>query len=398
MPENAKKTQKVDAQGIRHLGRSDEESVGSAISNAKLSYDDLTEIFGADASFGSRKEFRSSELHDAAKRLTAGVYPIRESKFDKSWASFYIPLKAETPTLLPMHMARYRNADRDEYFVYLPLYFNQIRILRGERHRPGMEGLASEKGMVLYHEPYDKRVETVFQEANRMLKVLTSLQQVKRYVPYEYRKGRIKRRYFSSDEEKFIQPEEAKRIKDEYKAYSKRKLSSERVSLNGYLRVAAICYAGAFKETGNPKELYESHSDFRRAGMLEIKDYDSVKEFSDFVASDVHSGSHPFEIISGARNGIHLFPPTERHHAFTLSSSTEIYAEQFIQALTALMKEGIAVEEGGLDEALRYLSGDTYYRINSDPSAIDWLELDEESKKQIMEHAVWDKLTLARKE
>jgi hypothetical protein len=194
--------------------------------------------------------------------------------------------------------------------------------------------------------------------------------------------------------------EEADRILKSYEEHIKKNLKVEKISLNDYLNVAAICYKTAFgkKIRGlSPLEMYQKFADGRHGGMLDIKDKNSKEEFSNWLKSRIWIGSHPFEIVFSWHNyGIDLFPPSKDIPYFIIRLGNYDYADVFLRMVEALIKNNVPLEASDLDKIIKYVKGETYFRVNEHDEHFFFYSHSREERKEYFKHIIWDELKIPK--
>lgn len=205
-------------------------------------------------------------------------------------------------------------------------------------------------------------------EAIRFIPLLKETENkiIERTYPYDYRQGKIRKKYFYN-KEKLMTETERNEIETAYGKHLEKKLTLGEVSLNDYLNTAAICYRGAFKEKAGgmtPLEMYRSWADNRHFGMLDIEP-DSKKEFMEWLITCGSRGSHPFEIVySHVNAGIHLYPPEDKYPFYRLSIANNHFSEPFIHMVVNLVEHNVPFETYHLEESLNYLTGESVVEVN----------------------------------
>ena len=182
-----------------------------------------------------------------------------------------------------------------------------------------------------------------------------------------------------------------------YRNHLAKNLTVESISLNQYLSVVAICYRAAFGEKTRglkPIDMYLKWADGRHGGMLDIKDWNSEKEFDEWLNGKKIPGSHPFEIIfSFIEKGVCLFPPLKQRNYFTLRCPTYLFADVYVAIVLELIKNDIPFKAPDLENMLDYLTGEKLFDVNSGHPLISlkfWEE--KEYFERYFRHIKWDKL------
>jgi hypothetical protein len=172
-------------------------------------------------------------------------------------------------------------------------------------------------------------------------------------------------------------------------------LSVSAISLDDYLDTAAVCYRSAFKRAKSlsPEQMYRRWADRRDAGMLSVKPRRSAAAFSEWLAHA--SGGHPFEIVfSWIEHGIHLYPPRKEALHYTLALTNYDFAGVFAAMVKALIKEEVAFRASGLEDVLRFLRGESYFRVNEHDDNTFFYVPSMEHRRDYFPHIEWDGLKL----
>lgn len=315
---------------------------------------------------------KNTEIYNLVKELTDKFYPSYKDRYEKRWEDFYLPLKRRGRKIsLPFKIIKYKR----DYFCY---FFNlgSLRISRGSKR-------------------IEKIYKKVFREALRFAQLIkkTSGEIVKKTVPYDLRTGRIKGRYIFN---KILPLEEKEKIKRDYNNFLKKDIKLKGCSLNEYLKVASICYKAAYAKKVvdlSPLQMYKKFADGRDGGMISIKNWASKKKFLEWYKSSKWAGSHPFEIVfSWHRHGIYLYPPHFYNNwRFGLRVINYTYAEDFIKMVKALIKRRIPFIAYDLEKVLDYLTGETYFTVNTHSDNFFFYIPSAEHKKRYFKYIEWDK-------
>lgn len=342
----------------------------------KIRYVEVSHYFD----LSSQKEIKSDELYLKIEELTQKAYPSFKDKFDTKWEDVYLPMKRKGRLLsLPFSIGLYESV----YYVF----FHGFR---------GFGCLAVSKGNDKY---YDERYCLFIEESVRFIPVLKEygVKLIERTFPYDLREGKIKGKYTTDN---VMSEKKRKGIETAYKKHIEKKLTVSEISLNDYLETAAICYRAANKKETRqltPLEMYKKWADSRHGGMLDIKDPDSKEEYTEWRHSGKWAGQHPFEIVySFFGLGVHLHPPGKHRSSFSLSNSNELLVEVFVCMAEALMKHNIPFEASRLDEALDYLTGESYLRVNQVGLDSFCYEPSRENRKKYFPHILWDEIKIVK--
>lgn len=343
-----------------------------------------------------RIDISSSELFELAKRLSEIVYPsVTYGNNDIRWLNLYLPVTPDIPlepakdvALIPFSLVFQKFIGGGErYIISLPLVLisqnsidkNKYYILRKN------VTITLRKGEERTDEIYKLMLEETANFLNRMKNSDIKLEN---YVPYLFRKGKVKRKYVVQPQ---ISEDEARQILELYEKRNKGEIYP--ISLEDYLKVAGICLRAIFPGDAHLsyRELYEKYSDFRRAGILEIDPKDK-NAFKNWYESEEWEGSHPFEIVAGFKTiGIVLYPPTKEKKRFVIYVGSEIYYLHYLKAIEALVKEKIPFDASQIEEIIDYLAGETYISVN-EKDGIECCKGDEE----FLKYVEWDELKLPK--
>jgi hypothetical protein len=291
---------------------------------------------------GAKKQIKDSRLYKEVIALTRRAYPSQAHKHDKRWLDFYLPLKRRGYFILvPMGIVL-----NDKRFFLYP-YHSEIEVCEGGEKNEFYRGLIEQT-----------------LEFSRIIKKDPGI--VTKAIPYDMRTGRILGKYVM---EELLPAGKKKEILMLYREHMKRRKSLHSISLNDYLDTAAICYRAAFgdKTFGmTAEQMYLAWADGRACGMIEIKDKDSKQAFSRWLSSAWTCGGHPFEIVRGHSGlGIHLVPPSPYKSHYVLKVSSNEYGWYYLDMARALIQNKITFEAFPLDRILDYLSGESYFTVNT---------------------------------
>lgn len=328
------------------------------------SYYDL-EYHLSSNTFGYLKLY-NDELYTLVKKLTDMAYPTEESRYDKKWLDFYVPLRRKSEIIVtPLSIVLYK----DKFFLHL-FPFHNLEIGEGR-----------EKIEKFYLELISQTI-----KFSKILKDAPDI--IEKLLPYDLRRGKVLGKYILK---KTLPSKKKRKILEMYKAYTKRMKRIYEISLEDYLNVASVCYKAVFgkKTEGLTKEeMYRRWADGRDCGMLEIKNKKSKEEFKEWLKFKSSCGGHPFEIVFGwFEHGIHLFPPTENEPFFKLRLGNYKYADMFLKMTLALMRKKIPFKASNLKDVLDYLVGETYFAVNYYDKHSIFYDGDEE----LFKHIEWEK-------
>jgi len=307
---------------------------------------------------------RDGKLYEAVKALTEKAYPSEESKYEKRWCDFYVPLKRRDYFILfPLTIILYNKR------FFLSFSQSQIEVCNGKER----------------NEFYLDLIQQTM-EFSGILKNDPSI--IAQWLPYDIRTGRVPGQYVL---EKLLPAENKEQILRLYKRHIEKEEGLHGISLDNYLNTAAICYRAAFgnKTKGlTAEEMYRKWADSRDCGMLKIKNKKSKEDFGRWLDNESHCGGHPFEIIfSWLEDGIHLYPPYKDNPYFTLSVTNYMYSMSFLEMVKALIRNNISFKAHDLEGVLDYLSGECYFTVNAfDKHYISYSPAD----KKLLKHIEWD--------
>lgn len=321
--------------------------------------------------FGEKK-IKNDPAYRAIEKLTKLAKPTSETKFDMVWENFYLPVRRSGRVIsVPFRIMKYKH----DFYVHFR-FMGGLKISRGE------EKIEKEYG--------------VFEEVMRFIPIVKSTKGkiIKETVPYDFRLGKIKGRYVMNK----VMPEKEKtRLLKSYDRHLKKNLIVSEISLNDYLKTAAVCYKGAYREAKKLSlpEMYKKWADGRHGGMLDIRDLNGKDEFTKWYKSGEWSGSHPFEIVfSWHRHGIHIYPPGYGSSHYSLKVTDYAYARDFIKMVKALIKEEIPFQSLDFDDVLSFLTGEKYFTVN-DHDELSFMYIpSREYKNLYFKHIEWEDLQL----
>jgi len=323
------------------------------------------------------KPIANDLLYSAVERLVSGFRPTSPytTELDKRWLDLFLPvMDGKNRICLPFGVVRYKGV----YFVHF-----------------GRLGRFSIKGG-------DESCSSIYfsmLETAESYKHINDVKELEKRVPLWLRKGKIVRKYLIERSE-LLDEGAAKELLKRYEEHKSRDLKSDPICLDRYLEVAAICYRAIYGENGAaPQTLYETYADGRHGGMLEIKGRNSVKQFNEWLQSTERHGTHPFEIVAGARmHGIELDPPgllMGEGRKFLLTCD-DPYWKDYLEVLNALIDANIPFEAPHLLRVLKYATGESCYTVNAiSEHSVDYGDL--VGNAQAVEHIKWDKLKVLKR-
>ena len=221
--------------------------------------------------------------------------------------------------------------------------------------------------------------------------------QILQNIPFEYRKGKIKRSnlwmacpeikknyfkyYKKRDIKKFLKTFDSKEIVGTPIPYMTARIFYEACAViyksigrkNRYQSYPYTANEDEKSHYGNveqtPKEMYYSNADGRDNGLLNVPmdDPQAFEEWSNKKGPYYEfNGSHPWEIIPSfsVMFSMHLYPEkNEEGYYFYLSGSTELRMPDTIVAANALVDTGYPVSISCYDEISNCLRGEDYVSI-----------------------------------
>jgi len=325
-------------------------------------------------------DLNNDALYEKVKELTALAEPYFHDRWDTTWKFFYLPMK------------------RNGRMICSPFLIN---LHRGKSYTISFYGFTNGLGYHAVEKGNDVVPDYYFQMLDETLRFIPLIKEygdplIERIFPFDWRTGLIKRKYTNPGT--LMSAEEAEKIKAAYQKHLDKKLKVTEISLNDYLNTAAICYHAAFESEIKrinkelpPKELIKYWADNRHGGMWFLEDPDSNEEYTGWLKSDEWNGAHPFEIVYSTPHGIYLYPP-EADDFFRLSVADPYYNGEFVKMATALMEHNIPFETRGLDEALKYLTGDNDMEVNTGSMRNPTFkyETSKLNRKLFLPHIRWD--------
>lgn len=367
------------------------------IGNMKIKIAEITRLFSPSFSFTKAYkhlrlygavDFNNDALYAKTAELASKAEPSFDDSWDTKWRYFYLPMK------------------RKGRLICSPFSLN---LHRGKSYSFCFYGFTSGMGYLGVEKGNDDVPDYCFEFIDETIRFIPMLkkygnQLIERTFPYDWRSGKIKRKYTRPAHE-LVSMEESEQIKAAYQKHLEKKLTVSEISLNDYLNTAAICYRAAFEEDIKridkeltPRDLIKRWADQRHGGMLFIEDPDSKKEYMEWLFSDKWNGAHPFEIVYSSPHGIYLDPPDKDHSFYRLSVDDPFYNREFVQMAAALVEHNVPFEAHGLDRVLEYLTGESDMEVNTmgirEPSF--QYETSRENRKRYFPHIRWDELQVLK--
>lgn len=342
----------------------------------------------------SRPKIKDDALYARFRKLGEELQPHRQDEFEASWLFLYLPMMWQERKVCGNFSLTLSH--KKEFYLSSQFSSGGISILPGSEENP-------EPNLTILQELLDFTPAVI--EHREVL--------VEQLFPYSWRMGVVARKY-TCDPSKLLDEQEGKKLLQKYQEHQKSAPEITEISVNNYLKTAAIGYRAAFKEKieqyqlqkrlpANPTaaELHQNFADNRHGGMLDIKDFDSKQMFMEWYQSDKWTGAHPFEIVYSTPHGIYLYPPGfDEFKGYTMSVADDFYNLAFLKMLEALMDVGISVQVNGLEQIIEHCVGNKEIDVNYSGSfgeeSFSYDEADEK-KKEIFPHIKWDKLFIPQK-
>jgi len=322
----------------------------------------------------SGKEISNSKVYALVKKLADSACPTKQSKYDKRWENFYLPLRRNGKIIaLPFFLMLYKR----KYFAVFRI-FGELRIGKGK-------------------DKIDSSYEDAFKEALDFAKIVKKegITFLSKTVPYDIREGRIKGKYVLN---KVMPKGESEAIRNSYNKHTEKQMTLVSLSLKDYLNVCAICYKAAFgkkAEGMKSAEMYKKWADGRDCGMLAIKDYADTTEFEEWLKTKAGCGGHPFEIVfSWHGHGIHLYPPYPDMPHYMLCVTNYAYASAFLDMLKALIKHNVPFVANDLGNVIEYLTGESYLGVNNHAENFILYCASKSDKNAYFKHIEWEELKI----
>ncbi|MCU0286615.1 MAG: hypothetical protein MUF15_09465 [Acidobacteria bacterium] len=222
-------------------------------------------------------------------------------------------------------------------------------------------------------------------------------QLIEQTFPYQWRQGKVQRKYVIRSSE-LISLDEKEKIKSAYRKHKEKKLAVSEISLNDYLNTAAICIRAAFPKDITPgmttRDIARRRADMRHGGMLLLENPDSKKDFMEWYLSKKWSGAHPFEIVYSTPHGILLYPPGKDYSAYRLSVYDPFYNKEFVKMASALIDHEIPFDAPGLEEALEYVAGEGFIGVNTMDEDAFRYDASPEQQEKYFSHIQWDEIAV----
>lgn len=336
-------------------------------------------------------DIESTAFYEMIEALTSQWKPSLKDDYESKWIPFYLPVEREGVLILTAVSI---------FLSYKKIYY----VTFTDFSRYG--GASVDKGIDKI--PKDYRL--IFEEISRFIPFIKDFKNklIEELYPYYWRSGRIRRKYIC-DTTTLISKEKGENLLAAYKKHLKKNLSITEISLNDFLKTAAICYQAAFakdirsllkqmKVTELSDELlYKRWADNRHGEMLFIKDPDSKKEYMDWYLSRRWEGAHPFEIVySGNIHGISLYPPDEKEPFYRISIIDPFYNDDFLKMIKALIENNIPFKTFSLEGIVNYCRGESYIDVNTVSMRDETFSYrhTEEEKEKYFSYIEWDKIQM----
>ncbi len=340
---------------------------------------------------------KSNELYNYLTLFTSNLIPIFKDEYESKWAFFYVPQDCNGK-LICSQMSIFLSYRKNYHISFTGF---------GRMHGSGLIVSNGDEPI-----PQDYRI--VFEEVERFMELVYEYgdEFAEKFFNYEWRTGKIKRKYIVNQKQ-LITKERAKKILTDYKIHCEKNLQVTEISLNDYLNTAAIGYLAAFKNELNdikrrlktneitPRQLHDNWADNRHGGMLFIKDPDSKEEFMKWFSSQKWEGAHPFEIVYGDVHGVMMYPPekVDSNFYFRVWVDDEFYRPHFLDMIEAFIAHEIPFKTFRLEEVVDYCLGESFTEVNTNSMRQSYFRYEdtEEHREKYFPYIVWDKLIIAKK-
>jgi hypothetical protein len=327
-------------------------------------------------------ELKNDELYAKIEELTKMAYPSFEDQWDTRWRYVYLPIKRDGKLVCSPFAITLHNKAWSISFHGYTRALGFLAVDKGSEKIPGDYTLAFDETI---------RFIPLLKETNNKL--------IEQTFPYDWRQGKVRRKYIRPNSE-LMPLEEKEKIAAAYKTHLEKKLTVTEISLNDYLNAAAICLREAFPEkiTGDmtPKDIRQRFADMRHGGMLLLENPDSKKEFMDWFNSDSWRGSHPFEIVFSTPHGIMLYPPEKDHPFYRLSIQDPFYNKKYVHMAYSLIENNIPFQAHSMEDALEYIAGEAYVGVNVMEEDAFQYKPSREYKKKYLPHIQWDEIEVVK--
>ena len=332
-----------------------------------------------DADYGSsiynHKSLENSKLHSLLCKTMGTAHPTYKEGYDRFWKYFYLPLRRQGKLItVPFGITKYKS-----------IFFINFHLLGGFEVKKGNEHV-------------DDILFEMFNEILRFIPVVKihGKSFIEKTVPYDIRKGEILGKYIM---DKVLLKNEQENILDSYQKHLDTPREIKEISLNDYLNITSICYKAAFGKIAKglkPMEMYKKWADGRDEGMLSIKNKKNKDAFSKWYSTR-RMGGHPFEIVfSWKSHGIHLYPPRKDYPFYSIIVTNLSYAPAFLKMVQALIDKDIPFQAPELDKVVRFLSGETFYKVNEFGDHFIFYIPSSEYKKKYFRHIEWEEIELPK--
>ncbi len=332
-----------------------------------------------DADYGlsicNYKSLENSKLHLIVCKIIGTAHPTNEEEYDLFWKYFYLPLRRQGELItIPIRITKYKSI----FFINFHL-FGGFEVKKGNEH---VEEILFE----------------MFEETLRFIPVIKAHGKrfIEKTVPYDIRRGEILGKYIMDE---VLPKNERENLLDSYQKHLDTLGEIKEISLNDYLNITSICYKAAFgkKVKGlKPMEMYKKWADGRDEGMLSIKNKNNKDAFSKWHRTRSRGG-HPFEIVfSWKSHGIHLYPPRKDYPYYSIKVTNLSYASIFLRMVQALMYKGIPFQAPELDKVVKFLSGETFFKVNEFGDHFIFYIPSLEYRRKYFRHIKWEEIELPK--
>lgn len=336
-------------------------------------------------------EIESDAFYKSIEEITSRLKPSFKDEYESKWANFYLPVDRDGK-LICTAVSIFFSYKKVYHVTFTDLSrYGGIAVDKGDEETPGD-----------YAEVFDeiRRFMPFVKEGGKDL--------VRVLHPYEWRTGRIKRKY-TCDPSSLITREEGDALIAAYETHVEKNPSLTEISLNDYLKTAGVCYRAAFPddiadfmrreriEEATDAWLHKRWADSRHGGMLFLKDPDSKKEYMDWLLSREWRGAHPFEIVySGNIHGITLYPPDKKESVYRLNVVDPFYNGEMLKMVAALIEHDVPFKAHGLEELVNYCRGESHINVNKMSMRGDSFQYSdtEEDREEYFSHIEWDPIEI----
>ncbi len=333
----------------------------------------------SDADYGSSiynsKSLSNSKLHSLLCKTIGTANPTYELGHDRFWKYFYLPLRRKGELItMPLGITKYKSI----FFINYHL-FGGFEVQKGNEHVDDI----------------------LFEMLNEILRFIPVVKThgkpfLEKTVPYDIRRGKILGKYIMDE---VMSKNKRENLLNSYQKHLDTLREIKEISLNDYLNITSICYKAAFGKKAKdlkPIEMYKKWADGRDEGMLSIKNKNNKGAFSKWYKTRSRGG-HPFEIVfSWKSHGIHLYPPQRDYPYYSIIVTNLSYAPTFLKMVQALIDKNIPFQASELDKVVRFLSGETYFKVNEFGDHFIFYISSMEYKRKYLRQIEWEEIELPK--